>query len=1061
MKKTLKVLKYFIIIFFSLIVVLIVVAKLAENKIAHFALTQISKTIKAPVEIDEVDFTLLRRFPLATIELKGIRLGGLRDSTVSASSAFNADTLVSIENIFFSVKTRPLIKGEYEIVKVEIVGADFKYNINPRRIGNFDFLMDTTQAELPDTAPSAPLILDVKLFQLKNISFTYVDDSSKMKAKLFIPELKVYAHAMNDKYSGTAKGSIQLSDCNFEGTNICLMKKTTMDFNLNFDDYKVTMNEVNLTTDGAKLHATGTALIKDTVFVDLQLEGSDMDLSKLIKYAPAEMLKEYGVKQLAGIMDFKASIKGMVADSVLPQLELSLIFKNGVVATSDYPALKNIHWSGKISNGALCNNQTTSIVFEAFHFETAQSEADFAFTVTNIDHPKYNVKADMKLDMAEFNKFIPDSLVRNISGKLDIDFTTQGQLPDSIGDDFTDYVMENTKATFKLRNFDINLDDTLKIQDFSGQMVYAPNLLKINNLEIAIPFYDVTLKNTSMDTKFKGKLSDTKSLDLEIKRFHLEMGKLTADLSGRIRNLDHPSYDVQSKVSMDLAEMMKFMPDSMVESMSGIVEMMVKSSGTINLDSIEEQTTDLMFLHTVFNFDFENVSIKQPNDTLLEIKKLYGNMTMDPQRVTINRMKCYMGGIEFGMDSTEILNVYETFMQERKDKQLIMQTNMTFGTIDNAWIQAFMMTDTTATATNNQVAAAEANNIQSDSISPNQTKSEVTSENSNSQTQTDSLSKYRLLPDYTELGMPHFIIRGKARAKQIVYEKNILDDVSMLFRFSDSLYVIDECKLKTCGGNVNTSLLFDARNWNQPKVDVKNYISNLDLKQLLLANDNFGDTLLTSDKVSGTLSSEFHVRAFYMDSVWPTEKIRVKGNFTIENGKIYDYEPLVELSKSFNALGGLKELDKLEFNTLKSSVFVLNNKAFIPETDVVSSALDLSAVAMQSLGEDGDYEYHIVMHLSDVLAGKSKKLLEEQAKQNKSDGGNVERNGINLVAMDVAGNSKYGFDTQKLRDKLDKTIKRQKSFHQLLFDPTLVNFSTNMSRKAEQVEKNNNEPVQE
>jgi uncharacterized protein involved in outer membrane biogenesis len=132
MKKTLNVLKYFIIIIFSLIVTLVVVAKLAENKITHLALTQISKTIKAPVEIDDVNFTLLRRFPLATIELKGIRLGALRDSSSSDSSVFAMDTLVSIDKIFFSVKTRPLIKGEYEIEKIEIVGARY------RPIGPFD-----------------------------------------------------------------------------------------------------------------------------------------------------------------------------------------------------------------------------------------------------------------------------------------------------------------------------------------------------------------------------------------------------------------------------------------------------------------------------------------------------------------------------------------------------------------------------------------------------------------------------------------------------------------------------------------------------------------------------------------------------------------------------------------------------------------------------------------------------------------------------------------------------------------------------------------------------------
>jgi hypothetical protein len=257
------------------------------------------------------------------------------------------------------------------------------------------------------------------------------------------------------------------------------------------------------------------------------------------------------------------------------------------------------------------------------------------------------------------------------------------------------------------------------------------------------------------------------------------------------------------------------------------------------------------------------------------------------------------------------------------------------------------------------------------------------------------------------------------------------------------LYVIDQFKLKTCGGEVKTSIKFDARKWEQPLLDIKNDISKMDLRQLLMDNDNFGDTVLTYDKVTGTLTSLFHIRAFFIGDSVPTEKIRVKGEFTLENGRIYDYKPLAELSKN---IGGLKELDKLEFNTLNSSIFMFKNKMYIPKTNVVSSAMDISAFAMQSMVDD--YEYHLVVHLSDVLAGKSAKLIEEQAKQNKKDGITEERNGLSLVSMQIGADKRNGFDNEKLKKKFENDLNRQQGFLNLLFDPGLVNFSTELDRTA-------------
>lgn len=128
------------------------------------------------------------------------------------------------------------------------------------------------------------------------------------------------------------------------------------------------------------------------------------------------------------------------------------------------------------------------------------------------------------------------------------------------------------------------------------------------------------------------------------------------------------------------------------------------------------------------------------------------------------------------------------------------------------------------------------------------------------------------------------------------------------------------------------------------------------------------------------------------------------------------------------------------------------DKVYVPKTDVVTNALDLSAFAMHGMDSTLGYEYHLVLHLSDVIKGKSDKLMEEQAKQNKKDGGTVDRKGLNLVSMDRDGEKKNGFDNEKLKKKFANELNKQEGFLNLLFNPLLVNYSTDLDRSAREKE---------
>ena len=1031
MKRIFKILAYFILTTILLIIVLLVVAKLAENKITDIALKKVSESIEAPVNIDEVSLNLLRKFPLATIELNNVILNEHILTGDSASSS-SLDTIANIKKLFVSVKSKPLINGIIEIMKVDIDGATINYRVDTSGTTNIDFLISSSDTiEAVDTLPSKPLNLTLTDLTVKNIVCNFIDSSLKTAAHVLIPDLKVNAKLEGENIIASAKGGISLSDCSFDNTNLYLMNNTDINFDIDYENDSITVKDLLIRTDGANLGLSGHVVLGDTIKSDVQFSGTELILGELIKYAPKEILKEFGVNKLSGIMNLDATVKGSYSKTEMPQVKLNISFQDGNIITKDYPELKNISFNGKLTNGILRNNQSIQADFSSFHFETDKSKFDLAFSILDIDKPKYNVKTDLDVNISEFTNYIPDSLFEYIDGNIKASLTTKGELPDSIGGDFIDYIMANSTAEITFSDIDVEMPD-VSVKDFSMSFKFKPNNVSIQNLNVDVPTYNIDLRNTYFNTSFYGSINDIPALDINVKEYYLETKG--ANISGnlKVKNLDNPIYDTRTIININLADTKSLLPDSLISDLSGKLVMDIISSASLNMDSIADEAMEAVFNSSTISISLNNIKAVSDIDPLYKVENLYGAIGIDPKRIKINNLKGTALGIDFLVDSTKIWNTYDVIFKKDSTKFLTAQTNISLGEITNDFIGNFLGSDSI-------------NNISSENeLIENDTaqKEEIT-------TDTVSTEPKHLLPDLTELGVPHFLVRGKIDINQVEYEKNMVDDISLKFRFTDSLYVIDQFKLKTCDGELNTSLKLDARRWDKPVIDVKNYITNLDVKQLLMVNDNFGDTSLTHEKVNGILTSELHVRVFYDNGSFPTERIRAEGHFTLKDGRIYGYEPLVDLSKN-KILGGLKGLDKLDFNTLNTSLFMFKDKIYIPKTDIVTSSMDITAFAMHDL--KGDYEYHLKVHLGDVLTGKNKKIIEEQAKQNKKDGSNIERSGLKLVSMKTGKDKKNGFDNDKLERTFKQKLNKQQGWLRLLFNPLLVNFSTEFDRTAKHKE---------
>ncbi|MBN2164944.1 MAG: hypothetical protein JW717_01570 [Marinilabiliaceae bacterium] len=985
MKTVYKTLKYIFITIISIIILLFIIAEFAENKISQIALNQISKSINSPITINDISFSLLNNFPYATVEFNNFVMG-------ASNQTLTNDTLAIIEKLFVSVKIRPLFNNVFDVKKIEIKDAHFNYKIDKKGTSCYDFIIDTTTiaTDTTDTIPSA-LNLNLEKLEFENVTCWYVDSMNNMKSFFQITDLNVKGEIHDSIMNFNADGDIELSDCHVDSTNLHLMNLTQLHFDIEYINNEIKIDNALLNFDGSKISASGNVVLSDSVYTNLKVSGKDIVIESLLKFSPTEVLDSIGMKYISGLFSFDALINGYYANSVFPRVDANIGFTKGTLLMTNYPALKNIYIKGTATNGKLANNKTTKVDFSSIHFETLKSKADLVIKASNIDKPDFDIKASTKLDLEEFNKYIPDTLIQELKGTLAIKVSTTGQLPDNFDDMFINDIAQISIAQISFSNISAKMDSSLTINNFTGNLNYKPNNIEITSLSGFIPNYNIHLKKLILNSNINGSVTNMEKLAININKLQIITDSCDILAQGTVNNLLAPDYKVQGKIKLNLNEIKTMLPDSIVNSMSGIITTTFYSTAKLNLDSIANQANDIVFTKSRFDIRIEDISLNMP-DTLMNVNDLNGRIKYYNDTAMINGLKGDYFGLKFNADSTIITNIYTAAIQNNS-KELSIYGNFELGHLDYKWVENFMKKDTTI--------------------------DEVT-----------SAKKDTSVINFT------YKANGKFKINSFKYGKVLFENISTKFLIKPNAYIADNFHIDAFGGNMNLSVKYNVYPNQRSVTWFKTDINKMDIHQLISDFDDFKeyyDPVIRSNQINGIFSSKMDGRVVLNSKYEPyTDSLMLTGDILLEDGALINVQAVKEIETIPGV--GLKNLNNLKFSTLKSNLFIYNNNIFIPKTDIYTSSFEASFLGKYSF--NGDWDFHIRVLLGQIFSGNVKKRPKEESGFNSDDKGRY------LISSYLNGNSKVGLDNKKDRDKMITIVRLNNQGLFALFRPTLVNYIT-------------------
>ena len=481
MKKVFKIIGITLLV---IIVLLIAAPFLFSSQIENFVKKTINNNVNAKVEFADIDLSLFRSFPQATVVLS--------DVSVINNAPFEGDTLADVKEVTLQMSIKELFKGSEEPKRIDEFKVNDAYiNILVDSLGraNYDIAkIDTTATTTRTPADTTGgFSLDLQHYEINNSRLHYKDVGAKMALKL--EELN---------HQGTGDFSLDQTELDtdteaivsFEFDSINYLNKNKVDLDaviqMDLENMKYTFLENEAHINQLPLTFNGFVQVDgDDTNIDLTFKTPSSDFKNFLAVIPEVYAKNIENVETKGDFVVDGMIKGTANDKYIPKLDIKVTSNNASFKYPDLPkSVQDINLDLRVLNetGIV---EDTYLTFENVKFRIDQDRFAANGSVKNLmGNMLVALNSDGTLNLANLDKAYPLDMDLDLNGILTVDASTSFDMNSIEKEQY-----QNVKSS-----------GTAGIKNFSYKSPEIPNEIKVSSAKVNLSQGNVTVPELDLTT---------------------------------------------------------------------------------------------------------------------------------------------------------------------------------------------------------------------------------------------------------------------------------------------------------------------------------------------------------------------------------------------------------------------------------------------------------------------------------------------------------------------------------------------------------------------------------
>jgi hypothetical protein len=959
-----------------------------QDDIVQELLVDMNKDFQGAAEIGESHISLFENFPYISIDLQRFK--------VYETKSKKHKPLVNVKHAYIGFNMWTIMTGKMEVKKIKLKGGHL--DIVQHKDGSLN-IVNALSPEQEIESAEEEFHLDLKKVELENIDITKLNEENGLKIEAFVNHAASGFKTNDQKVRASLDAQFVMNIINKGDTTFFKNKHldvtTEVDFFKQTEIMKIAPTAVKL--EGAEFAMSGSVDFLKDVLLDLNFEVNKDNFDLFIALAPEETMKLLQTFENSGKIYLKTSVKGRSINGHNPKVEASFGCKNGMFKNKENgKKIKGLAFDGYFTNEE--GQGLEGMRFEMKNIKAQPGVGKFngEVLVSNFRAPDVLLNANADLNLKFIADFFSMDEVHNLSGNARVSLDYH----DVIDLEQPEKTLSELNQKYKMR---IDLDNVRFEHDALPVPVKQFNLLAdVHGHEAAILQFDLLAGKS--DLHFTGIIEDIPAIvhhsdipvatNLKIKSKFIDIFELTGGKEGgvdeEIRDL---AMDFSFEASARSFTESKYLPEGefFIENMYAKLKHYPHTFHDFHADVFVEEkdlrVVDFSGMIDNSDFHFSGMLADYNNwfdgDTQGDSRVEY-QMTAD--RLQLESLFTYGGENyvpeEYRHEEFDNLFLKGFALMHYKDGTFL-STDVTIEDLsakmkvhplrlrnfkgrvhyedEHLVVEEFegnMGHSSFKTTLHYYLGDDPQQRLRENHFSITARRLDV-----------DELIKYNpppVRPGKTGIAVDH-------ESGFNIYELPFTDmtyhiDIGLLnyrlyqisnvkgeLRTTPQHYIhVDNFHMNLAGGSFDIDGYFDGSNpdmiYFNPVIKAK----NVDLDQLLLRFENFGQDYIVSEnlhgKFTGTIRGKIHV---YPDLIPKIDDSDISMDLDVVKGRLENYALLQYMSDYFKD----KNLNSVLFDTLNNNLKIKDGVVTIPNMSVNSSLGHMQISGKQSL--DGTMEYYL------------------------------------------------------------------------------------------------------
>lgn len=449
----------------SCLFILFGLSVLLENKIKAVVVSEINKSLNTPVSVGEIEFSVIRHFPYASLQFKNMEAKG---NVVNGSK----DPLLKAEKLDLLFNLLSVFYESYELKKVVVENASL--NILTDKEGNRNFDVFKKREQNKESGKTS-----FEMCVLKNVAVVIDDRKNNLLIDADIAEAKLNGSFAEEKFVMNTEGVLLSKNLSYDNIHYIKNKHTNLKAGIEIDtkNKHYAFKEAQLKIASLDLTLNGFIDNKDETFVDINVESKKAKANELLSSLPstwiAPELLEYSYK---GDVYFSASIKGKAAIKNPPLIEVRFGAQSlDIIPDKENYALRKVALAGFFTNKKSDKNPVSYLSLKNVKALLEGKNIKAEIILENLKNPFVDITIDADASLASLSRYFPSEFTEQQKGIISFHGNIKGR-----GDKKETY-RSSGKMSFSGIGFKVK-NRPLAFNDVSGELLLDGSAVNIHNL---------------------------------------------------------------------------------------------------------------------------------------------------------------------------------------------------------------------------------------------------------------------------------------------------------------------------------------------------------------------------------------------------------------------------------------------------------------------------------------------------------------------------------------------------------------------------------------------------